>query len=81
MFGRSTGNILRSTTAPTRTENSMQPEGPAEQIRSTLARIAHLADTGSVEDYVEQFTRGAEWNMPANPDRGIPAHFPPPTMR
>ena len=42
----------------------MQPEGPAEQIRSTLARIAHLADTGSVEDYVEQFTREAEWNMP-----------------
>lgn len=51
----------------------MQPESLAEQIRSTLARIAHLADTGSVEDYVEQFTREAEWNMPANPDRGIPA--------
>ncbi|WCT00851.1 MULTISPECIES: nuclear transport factor 2 family protein [Rhodococcus] len=59
--------------APTSTEDSMQPEGPAEQIRSTLARIAHLADTGSVENYVEQFTREAEWNMPANPDRGIPA--------
>lgn len=53
----------------------MMPESPAEQIRTTLARIAHLADTGTVEDYVEQFTRDAEWNMPANPDRGLPAQI------
>ncbi|QXW01978.1 nuclear transport factor 2 family protein [Rhodococcus globerulus] len=50
----------------------MQPESPAEQIRTTLARIAHLADTGAVDDYVEQFTQQAEWTMPANPDRGLP---------
>ncbi|MDI9916339.1 nuclear transport factor 2 family protein [Rhodococcus sp. IEGM 1379] len=50
----------------------MAPESPAEQIRTTLARIAHLADTGTVEDYVEQFTHQAEWTMPANPDRGLP---------
>lgn len=50
----------------------MQPESPAEQIRTTLARIAHLADTGTVDDYVEQFTTGAQWTMPGGPEHAMP---------
>lgn len=47
---------------------------PADaQIRSLLARIAHLADDGSLEDYLEQFTPDAVWQMPANDAVGAPA--------
>jgi 3-phenylpropionate/cinnamic acid dioxygenase small subunit len=43
------------------------------QIRSVLARIAHLADDGSLEEYLEQFTADAVWQMPANEAVGAPA--------
>jgi 3-phenylpropionate/cinnamic acid dioxygenase small subunit len=47
---------------------------PADaQIRSLLARIAHLADDGSLEEYLEQFTADAVWQMPANAAVGAPA--------
>lgn len=47
---------------------------PADaQIRSLLARIAHLADDGSLEEYLEQFTPDAVWQMPANDAVGAPA--------
>jgi 3-phenylpropionate/cinnamic acid dioxygenase small subunit len=39
-------------------------------IRSLVARIAHLADTGDVEDYVDCFTADACWDMPGGPRRG-----------
>lgn len=43
------------------------------QIRSLLARIAHLADDGELEEYLGQFTADAVWSMPANPAAGAPA--------
>jgi 3-phenylpropionate/cinnamic acid dioxygenase small subunit len=47
---------------------------PADaQIRSLLARVAHLADGGALEDYLELFTEDAVWEMPANPAVGAPA--------
>lgn len=47
---------------------------PADaQIRSLLARIAHLADDGSLAEYLEQFTADAVWQMPANGAVGAPA--------
>jgi 3-phenylpropionate/cinnamic acid dioxygenase small subunit len=39
-------------------------------IRSLIARIAHLADSGEVEDYVDCFTVDACWDMPGGPRRG-----------
>jgi 3-phenylpropionate/cinnamic acid dioxygenase small subunit len=49
-------------------------EVPADaQIRNVLARIAHLADDGTVEEYLEQFTDDAVWEMPANAAVGAPA--------
>jgi 3-phenylpropionate/cinnamic acid dioxygenase small subunit len=39
-------------------------------IRSLIARIAHLADTGDIEDYVNCFTVDACWDMPGGPRRG-----------
>jgi 3-phenylpropionate/cinnamic acid dioxygenase small subunit len=39
-------------------------------IRSLIARIAHLADTGEVEDYVDCFTVDARWDMPGGPKCG-----------
>jgi 3-phenylpropionate/cinnamic acid dioxygenase small subunit len=35
-----------------------------------IARIAHLADTGDVEDYVNCFTVDASWDMPGGPRCG-----------
>ncbi len=47
---------------------------PADaQIRSLLARVAHLADGGTLEDYLEVFTEDAVWEMPGNPAVGAPA--------
>lgn len=43
------------------------------EIRSLLARVAQLADAGTVEDYLELFTVDAVWEMPANPAVGAPA--------
>ena len=43
------------------------------QIRSVLARIAQLADTGDLDEYVTLFTDDAVWAMPDNPTLGMPA--------
>jgi len=51
----------------------MNIEAADAQIRSLLARIAHLADDGSIEDYLELFTADAVWQMPANEAVGAPA--------
>ena len=43
------------------------------EIRSVLARIAQLADTGDLDEYVTLFTDDAVWAMPDNPSLGMPA--------
>jgi 3-phenylpropionate/cinnamic acid dioxygenase small subunit len=39
-------------------------------IRTLIARIAHLADTGDAEVYAQCFTADARWDMPGAPRRG-----------
>jgi len=51
---------------------SARAEADAE-IRSVLARIAQLADTGDLDEYVTLFTEDAVWAMPDNPSLGMPA--------
>ncbi|MEN3358154.1 MAG: hypothetical protein V7637_2136 [Mycobacteriales bacterium] len=43
------------------------------EIRSLLARVAQVADAGTVAAYLELFTEDAVWEMPANPAVGAPA--------
>jgi uncharacterized protein (TIGR02246 family) len=48
-------------------------EGPivAElEIRNLIARLAHLADHGDLEEYVLLFTEDASWEFPGGPRRG-----------
>ncbi|HVQ92973.1 MAG TPA: nuclear transport factor 2 family protein [Mycobacteriales bacterium] len=47
--------------------------GADGEIRSLLARVAQLADAGTIEEYLELFTEDAGWEMPANPAAGAPA--------
>ena len=50
----------------------MSAEADAE-IRSVLARIAQLADTGDLDEYVTLFADDAVWAMPENPSLNMPA--------
>ena len=43
------------------------------EIRNVLAALALLADMGTVEEYVQLYTADAVWEMPANPNNGLPA--------
>jgi 3-phenylpropionate/cinnamic acid dioxygenase small subunit len=43
------------------------------EIRNVLARIAQLADSGDLDEYVTLFTDDAVWAMPDNPSLGMPA--------
>jgi 3-phenylpropionate/cinnamic acid dioxygenase small subunit len=43
------------------------------EIRSLLARIAQLADTGDLDEYLTLFADDAVWAMPDNPSLGMPA--------
>jgi 3-phenylpropionate/cinnamic acid dioxygenase small subunit len=43
------------------------------EIRSLLARLAHLADVGEVDDYLALFTPDAVWVMPVIPQSGLEA--------
>ncbi|WP_182347183.1 nuclear transport factor 2 family protein [Tomitella gaofuii] len=45
----------------------------SERIRSLIARIAHLADDGTVEEYCAQFAPGAVWEMPEDPRTAMAA--------
>ena len=45
----------------------------AGDIRTLLARLAHLADQGDVDEYLALFTPDAVWSMPAIPQTGVPA--------
>ncbi|WP_241665746.1 nuclear transport factor 2 family protein [Prescottella subtropica] len=44
-----------------------------DDIANLLARIAHLADDGTVEDYLDQLTTDAVWESQANPVTGMAA--------
>jgi uncharacterized protein (TIGR02246 family) len=43
------------------------------EIRSLLARLAHLADSGDLEAYLALFTSDAAWVIPAIPQTGVAA--------
>ncbi len=47
--------------------------GADAEIRTLLARIAHLADTGELDEYLTMFTNDAVWAMPENPLLDMPA--------
>ena len=44
---------------------------PVDDIRTLIAKLAQLADTGEVDDYVALFTDDAVWAMPAIPQSGL----------
>jgi 3-phenylpropionate/cinnamic acid dioxygenase small subunit len=44
------------------------------EIRTALARIAQLADTGDLDEYLTMFTDDAVWGMPDNPSIGMLAN-------
>jgi 3-phenylpropionate/cinnamic acid dioxygenase small subunit len=43
------------------------------EIRNVIARLAQLADSGDIDEYLSLFTEDAVWNMPDNPRAGMPA--------
>lgn len=43
----------------------------ASAVRDVIGRLAQLADSGSLEEYMTLFTADAEWVMPANPALGV----------
>jgi 3-phenylpropionate/cinnamic acid dioxygenase small subunit len=47
--------------------------GADAEIRTVLARIAQLADTGDLDEYISMFTDDAVWAMPANPSMEMEA--------
>jgi 3-phenylpropionate/cinnamic acid dioxygenase small subunit len=47
--------------------------GADAEIRTVLARIAQLADTGDLDEYLTLFTEDAVWGMPDNPAVGVAA--------
>ncbi len=48
--------------------------GADAEIRTLLARVAQLADTGDLDEYITLFTDDAVWAMPANPLVGMEAN-------
>ncbi len=48
--------------------------GADAEIRTVLARIAQLADTGDLDEYLTMFTADAVWAMPDNPLLGVAAN-------
>jgi len=44
------------------------------EIRTVLARIAQLADSGDLDEYLTLFTEDAVWAMPDNPSVGMLAN-------
>lgn len=51
----------------------MTSESSAEAIRSLIARIAHLADEGSITDYAQLYTEDAVWETPGVAQTGLAA--------
>jgi 3-phenylpropionate/cinnamic acid dioxygenase small subunit len=48
--------------------------GADAEIRTVLARIAQLADTGDLDEYLTCFADDAVWAMPDNPAVGMAAN-------
>jgi uncharacterized protein (TIGR02246 family) len=48
----------------------MTGEADELAIRNLIARVAHLADHGDIDQYVMLFTEDASWEFPAGPRRG-----------
>ncbi|MGO4202555.1 nuclear transport factor 2 family protein [Rhodococcus sp. TAF43] len=53
-------------------QTSTDPRG---EIQDLLARIAQLADDGTVEDYLDSFTADAVWESQPNPVTGMVAQL------
>jgi len=53
-------------------QKSTDPRG---EIQDLLARIAQLADDGTVEEYLENFTADAVWESQPNPVTGMAAQL------
>lgn len=51
----------------------MSTPGAAWEIRDVLARLAHLADDGDIEEYLDQFAADAVWEAPEIPATGMKA--------
>ncbi|MGW4351001.1 nuclear transport factor 2 family protein [Nocardia sp. NPDC004582] len=43
----------------------------AEQIRSLLAHLSHLADEGPIDEYFEHYTPDAVWEREGDPQSGV----------
>lgn len=43
------------------------------EIRNVIARLAQLADSGEIDDYVSLLTEDVVWAMPASPHVGLAA--------
>lgn len=41
------------------------------EIRNVLAQLAHLADSGDIDEYTSLLTDDVVWTMPANPSIGL----------
>jgi hypothetical protein len=55
------------------TERDLRDIAAELEIRNILARLAHYADTGETDKYVELLTDDVVWAMPANPAVGLEA--------
>lgn len=44
----------------------------AEQIRSLLAHLSHLADEGPIDEYFDHYTADAVWERAGDPHSGLP---------
>jgi len=53
-------------------QTSTDPRG---EVQDLLARIAQLADDGTVEEYLEHFTADAVWESQPNPVTGMAAQM------
>ncbi|CAM3223173.1 nuclear transport factor 2 family protein [Prescottella defluvii] len=56
-------------------EQQQQSTDPRGEIQDLLARIAQLADDGTVEEYLENFTADAVWESQPNPVTGMAAQL------
>jgi uncharacterized protein (TIGR02246 family) len=43
------------------------------EVRTLLARLAQLADSGDLDTYLTLFTKDSEWVIPEIPQTGVPA--------
>jgi 3-phenylpropionate/cinnamic acid dioxygenase small subunit len=50
--------------------NIRRAESDELAIRNLVAKIAHAADHGALDEYIEFFTEDASWEMPDAPRRG-----------